>query len=158
MKNHSGFTLIEVMVAIAIFSILAGVSTYSYLSGMPERRVTAESRQLFAGIQRSRSEAVGRGENITIDFDTGANSYEITFTDPDDNVITIAEYDFPAYINMYEVTGDDSFYTFNARGLKIGPTSIVRMQYHREGPLQRGIRVTSAGGISIIDETDNNWE
>lgn len=152
MKPTAGFTLIEVMVSIAILSLLAGISVYSFLSGLPERKVRAASRSLYAGIQETRSEAVKRGERITISFDLAADSYRIT--DADGN--RIGSHAFADSIDLYEVTRKDNSFTYNPRGM--GESATARIQYYKPGPLKRGIRVTSAGGIALIDETDNNWE
>lgn len=153
MKRNAGFTLIELMVTIAIIAIMSGVGFYSFLSGMPDRRVLKSVRDLYVGIQDARSEAVSRGQNITIEFNSG----NFVITDPDDN--EIRRHDFPDYIDLYSVTagGSDDVYTFNARGMKTGVNGIVRIQYTREGPLRRGVRVTSAGGVSMIDENSANW-
>ena len=154
MKTTYGFTLIEMMVTIAILSVLAGIGGYSFLNGLPERRVIAASRDLYAGIREAQSEAINRGEEITITFNTDGDSY--TIADENDNQIN--NHEFPDFINLYEVTGDENFYVFDARGMKNVPSSRVRLQYYKSGPLRMGVRVTSAGGISIIDETDANWE
>lgn len=150
MKSNSGFTLIELMVTIAIMSILVGISVYSFLNGLPDRRVRSASRDLYAGIQEARSEAAKRGENITITFDTSADSYSVT----DTNGNQIGSHTFPDHIDLYEVTNDTS-YTFNYRGM--GEDGRVRIKYYRSGPKKMGVRVTRAGGISLIDETDSNW-
>ena len=151
MKSTAGFTLIELMVTIAIIGILATFSSYSYFRGLPDRRVGSASRALYAGIQEARSEAVLRGEDVTITFSTGGDSYDLT----DANGNQIGRYEFPGYIDLYEVTGADNSYTYNSRGL--GESSIVRLQYYKAGPRRMGVRVTNAGGISIIDETDSDW-
>jgi len=151
MKPNAGFTLIEVMVAIAILGLIAGTSVYSFLNGLPERRVRAASRHLYAGIQKARSEAVKRGLRMTITFDIAADSLRIT--DAEDK--TIGSYAFAGYIDLYEATGDNSF-TYNSRGM--GESGTVRIRYCKSGATKRGVRVTSAGGIALIDETDSNWD
>jgi type IV fimbrial biogenesis protein FimT len=156
MKDKSGFTLMELMVTIAIFSILSGIAAYSYLSGLPERRAMSASRDLYAGVQESRSEAVGRGEGITITFNTGQESYTIT----DSGGNQIAEHDFPDYINLSAVTGDDNFFTFDSSGriTNLATSEIVKLHYDKSGQRQWGVRVTPAGGITLIDETNENWK
>lgn len=150
MKTQFGFTLIEVMVSLAILGILAGISAYSFLNGLPERRVRAGSRHLYAGFQEARSEAVKRGEKVTIRFDIAADSFRIT----DANNKQIGSHTFAGYMDLYEATRDNSF-TYNSRGM--GESGSVRIRYYKAGAAKRGVRVTSAGGIALIDETDSNW-
>lgn len=155
MKKKAGFTLIELMVTIAVLAILTGIAGYQFLSGLPERRVLSASRDLYAGLQEARSKAVTRGEKITISFNTGDGSYTISDSDGDQ----IAEHTFPDFIDLYEITpggGDDS-YTFDTRGMKTGDSGRVRIEYYKSGPVKRGVRVTQAGGISLIEESDENW-
>ena len=151
--GQSGFTLLELMVTIAIVGLMSGVASYSFLSGMPERRVIKSVRALYNGIQDARSEAVERGQDITITFNSG--NYIVT----DPNNIEISRHEFLDYIDLYSVTGGGGGdqYTFNGRGMKTGVNGRVRIQYTRSGPLKRGVRVTSVGGVSMIDETDANW-
>jgi prepilin-type N-terminal cleavage/methylation domain-containing protein len=155
MKNKAGFTLIELMVTIAIFGIIAGISGNSFLRGLPNRRVISASRDLYANINMARSQAVNRSEDVTITFDLANDRLAIT----DINGNEIGRHDFPDHIDLYEVTGGDNFYTFNSRGMKNVPSSRVRLRYTGAGALARGVRVTTAGGISMIDETDpDNWD
>ncbi len=146
MRKDAGFSLIEVMVTIAIIGILSGVVTYNYLSGMPERRVQKSARELYGGIQTARSEAVKRGENVSIVF--GASDY--TINDADGNLIVNQV--LSDHVEVFSVTppGDANTYTFNARGMKTGISGQVNIRYVRDGALTGGVRVTSVGGISII--------
>jgi prepilin-type N-terminal cleavage/methylation domain-containing protein len=153
MKNSKGFTLIELMVTIAIIGIVSAVAGYTFLSGMPERRVLSASRDLYAGIVEARSQAIQINQNVTITFDLANDRFTIT----DAAGATITTHVFPDYIDLYEVTGTDNFYVFNPRGMKIPPSSRVRIRYTGTGAMARGVRVTAAGGISIIDETDATW-
>ena len=152
-KDQSGFTLLELMTTIALVAVLSGVGGYSYLNGMPERRVVRATRDLYNGIQNARSEAIERGQNITITFNSG----DFIITDPGGT--ELSRHTFPPYIDLYSVTagGAGDQYVFNERGMKTGVNGRVRIQYTRTGPLKRGVRVTSVGGITMIDETDPNW-
>ena len=146
MRKDAGFSLIEVMVTIAIIGILTGIVSYNYLSGMPQRRVQKSARELYGGIQTARSEAVKRGENVSIVF--GVSGY--TILDADNN--TILNQVIHNSIQVYQVTGDAGTrtYTFNARGMKDGASGQVDIRYVHDGALTSSVRVTSVGGISII--------
>ncbi len=151
MKKSAGLTLIELMAAIAIFGILAGVAGYYYLGGLPNRRVLSESRELYRAIQNARSEAVNRGEDVTITFDLANDSFTPSTTS--------GPIPFPDYIDLYKASGGggDNSYTFTPRGLLDGDTGRVKIKYHRPGPIEMGVLITKAGGISLIDETDDSW-
>ncbi len=69
-KNRSGFTLIELMVVIAIIAILSAIAVPSIMAWLPNMRLKAAARDVYSNIQRARVEAVKRNTCITIKFTT----------------------------------------------------------------------------------------
>ena len=61
MHRPYGFTLVELMVTIAIFAILVTVAVPSFRLIIENNRVTAASNELVAAFNYARSEAVRRG-------------------------------------------------------------------------------------------------
>ncbi len=71
-SQASGFTLIEMMVAVAIMGILAAVAFPSLQTMLRNSEVRNAAESVVNGLQRARAEAVSRNSNV--DFVFGANS------------------------------------------------------------------------------------
>lgn len=67
-----GFTLIEMMVAVAIMGILAAVAFPSLQTMLRNSEVRNAAESVVNGLQRARAEAVSRNTNVNLVF--GANS------------------------------------------------------------------------------------
>ncbi len=66
MHQKTGFTLIELMVTVAIAVILLGVAVPSFFSIIQNNRATAQANDLLSSINVARSEAVKRGATTTV--------------------------------------------------------------------------------------------
>lgn len=66
MKTHCGFTLIELMVAVAIVAILAVVAAPNMFDMLAANRVQAEQREFAGALSTARSEAAARGRTATL--------------------------------------------------------------------------------------------
>jgi type IV fimbrial biogenesis protein FimT len=66
MKKHSGFTLIELMVTVAILAILLAVGVPSFRSMVENNRIRAVGNDLVVALQFARSEAIKRGASVTL--------------------------------------------------------------------------------------------
>lgn len=65
-ENNSGFTLIELMVTVAIAGILVGVAIPSFTSTISSNRLTTNANQFVAALNLARSEAVKRDIQVTV--------------------------------------------------------------------------------------------
>ena len=62
----SGFTLIEMSVAIAIVAILSGLGAVSFGGVAAKSRVTGEANDLLIAVEVARAEATKRGRRVTV--------------------------------------------------------------------------------------------
>lgn len=66
MVKFRGFTLIELMVAVAIVAILAAVAVPGMRDFVHANRLAAQSNELLGALALARSEAVKRGANVSV--------------------------------------------------------------------------------------------
>ena len=64
--KQTGFTLIELMVTLAVVAIVAGIAAPSFSDMMQDNRLITSSNELLGGIALTRSEAIKRGERVVI--------------------------------------------------------------------------------------------
>jgi len=70
--GSSGFSLIELMIGIAIMAILAGLAMPSFQAWLQNTQIRNAAESVQNGLQRARAEAVGRNTNV--EFVLGAGS------------------------------------------------------------------------------------
>lgn len=71
MTRFKGFTLVELMVVVALFAIAATIAMPGFQSMIQNNRLTTTTNTLLAGLQLARNEAVTTRSSITV---CGANA------------------------------------------------------------------------------------
>jgi len=71
-KAFAGFTLPELMIAIAVLAVLAGMALPSFLQMLRNYEVRVAAESVANGLQRARAEAVSR--NASVQFVLGTNT------------------------------------------------------------------------------------
>ena len=75
-RLQAGFTLVELMIAIAIVGILATIAVPNILGEMPKFRLNGATRQIAGHLMEARMMAVKQNKNIKVTF-TDGNEYKI---------------------------------------------------------------------------------
>jgi len=73
MAARRGFTLVELMVALAVLGILAIVAAPSFVAFIEMQRLRGVNHELLTDIQFVRSEALRRGERVGMRFGSGGS-------------------------------------------------------------------------------------
>jgi type IV fimbrial biogenesis protein FimT len=88
MQKTSGFTLMELMVTIAIVAIISAIAIPNFIAWIPKFKLGGASRDVLAILQGTRIRAVKDNTNYVLMFDTGNESYTAFLDDgagtPDD--------------------------------------------------------------------------
>ena len=127
--KHSGFSLIELMMALVVLAIMVGTAIPSFQSLMRDQRTSGMTNDLVSALHLARSEAVKRKQavtvcrraNLTDDPPTcaldNATSYTVGWlvtTDDSDGSATLRAWNAPASNPVIE--GPSGGVTFNSMG------------------------------------------
>jgi type IV fimbrial biogenesis protein FimT len=75
MQKTSGFTLMELMVTIAIIAILSAIAIPNFIAWIPKFKLGGGCRDVLAILQKTRVQAVKDNTSYVLMFDTGNESY-----------------------------------------------------------------------------------
>lgn len=117
MKNRSGFTLIELIVTISVFAILASIATPNILSWMSSARVSSASRQVMSVIQDARMHAIKENSRTRIEFPAAGNSYVTRKWNRGTNTWNVQTHDLPPRVSLTSAFGNGTVLAFGSNGL-----------------------------------------
>lgn len=77
MEKKAGFTLVEVMIVIAVFAIMAAVAIPTFMSLLPGMRLNGATRQVASDLMAARMKAVKLNQRTKVSFGSTGYGYEI---------------------------------------------------------------------------------
>ncbi len=157
-NNIRGFTLLELMMVLAIAAILVGWGFPSLIQSIKNNAVASQSMSLMAMLNFTKSEAIRRNTDVTIVLNARAGGWDAYVDDPNNE--TDVEGCIPGQLRCTEnegalLTAATTEVTFNNRGYIRGiddpwaPETIFLQHEQCAGLNQRTrIDITPTGQIS----------
>jgi prepilin-type N-terminal cleavage/methylation domain-containing protein len=160
-KKNAGFTLMEVLITIAIIGIVTAIAIPNFITFLPRWRAKVAATDLFSNLQLTKMTAIRKGQNVSVTF-TG-NSYVIGLIN---KTVQLSEYksgiEFRGPAPEYR-TVEVSPLTFNSRGML---TTAEGYAYFSSGDIADGdpdkvyyrAGATTAGVISMEMKVGDEWQ
>lgn len=161
MRSDSGFTLFELLVAVALIAILSAVSLPVLSEGVVRNSVWTASEMIGSQVRQARLKAISRNTPFRVDFDcpvVGQFRVLVVTGDPlvdddADRCSTTLEYDSGIFAMPTSVSYGDALPTLevNGRGMysAIGGAVPVVITIGYGGRTFRSITVSATGQISF---------
>ena len=153
MSRNKGFTLLELMIVIAIFGILAAIMTPSFLEWRDRSKVQGDATELRSAFESAKLRAIKHNTNVVVVFPDNV-SYQV-FIDANEDGIRDAGEDVlltralapGVTITTNTFVGADM--AFNPRGMANGPNSTGRVIMTSPGGATYEVVVSSFGRIRM---------
>jgi type IV fimbrial biogenesis protein FimT len=153
MSRNKGFTLIELMIVIAIFGVLAGIMTPSFLAWRDRSKVRGDASELRAVFESTKLRAIKHNVNAVVTF-PDTTSYQ-AFVDTNNNgaldagedIIVTRTLSPGVTITTITFVGNDM--AFNPRGMANGPNSTGRVILTSPGGESYEVVVSSFGRVRL---------
>ncbi len=147
--NQQGFTLIEMMIVVAIVAVLAAIAVPSFNDFFEKNRLKRAAEEVYGLLVKAKAETVVRNLNLSVSADTGAwcvgyattVACDCTETDPD-----------TAGACAVPIAGDNVLQVIDGAAFT-GVT--VSENFAGSGPTFNSVRGTAGGGrVSLVA---GNW-
>jgi type IV fimbrial biogenesis protein FimT len=146
MKNLRGFTLIELIITIAIASILLSVGVPSFTEMIRNNRITAQANEFITTANLARSEAIRRGTTINVSSTSGNNAWQNgwSMTVASDSTVLRQT---AALGGGNTLTGSVSTFAFNSQGYSNNTDTLTLCNSNTTKG--REIKIALTGRISV---------
>ena len=172
MCKNSGFTLVELMIGIAIISILVSVAVPAVINGwLPNYRLKSAARDLYSNLQKARLEAVKRNVDVIAVFTPAAydpdgrvGSYQIFVDDNpangalDGGERIIVQIGMPKNTSLYFSSFVENKSGFTSRGLPWS-NHWGTVELRNNNSIYYQITMSSTGSMRLRTSNDgSNWK
>ena len=178
MKEFTGFTLIELMIAISILALILVVGVPSFRVTIQNNRVITNANELISAVMIARNEAIKRGVNVQIMSNSGNSNWTTGWTiitdDNNDGVFNsspavstcIPPADCLVHtrtglnggVGLNSVVNNVAFFEFDPRGRRrtvvSQPDTLVMCDVRGFVPQARAILITNTGRGRVVSATD----
>lgn len=113
LSRQSGFTLVELMVAIVVLAILIAIAVPSFKTQIQSSKMRTTTADFITAIAYARSQAVTRAENVHVRAKTGGWAAGWCVTVGGDCAAPLRDFEAPKGI---AVSGTGTSYSFNQLG------------------------------------------
>lgn len=176
-----GFTLMEVIVIVAIIGIMSSIAVPAIRTWAPNYRLKSAAREVFSNLQKARSMAVKFNRNTAVVFDT-ANSRVVLCDNWDTSVspsICIGEQHTVDFVSagygigyghgnatqdvpggafpLGDVTFSANTAVFNSRGLLAGTSGYVYLD-HQTNTATYAVGSLTSGVVRILKWQGGIWQ
>ncbi|MEC5210029.1 type IV fimbrial biogenesis protein FimT [Psychrobacter sp. PL15] len=104
LTTSSGFTLIELMVTIAVLAIIVSIAAPNISTQLANQRVKSTTATLTNALKEAKVESVIRRQKVTLSYDNTSDPRFITTTGSDGSVIASYSYTSQSTIRPLSVT------------------------------------------------------
>ena len=144
MRKDTGFSLIEVMVVMAIMAILSAIAIPGIIQWLPKHRVGTAARDVKSTLEFARSNAIKTNLIVTVIFDW--DNERLTVVDA--GATTLRTRQMPGDVDLQDI-GLGTPVTFNGHGFSNGSSGGVVVVNTSNATLRRSITLTIGGTARI---------
>jgi type IV fimbrial biogenesis protein FimT len=159
-----GFTLVELMIAIAVGAIILVAALPSFSAVLHKNRISTATSQLYVSLNTARSEAIKRRESVSVCPSTDSSSCDtsdidwsdgwLIFEDPDEDrlrqsgesIIRLVE-SLHSGIDIAVENNVESGVKFNPTGDAFGTFGEFRICHSNSNVSSKAIRVSATGRV-----------
>jgi prepilin-type N-terminal cleavage/methylation domain-containing protein len=156
-KGSSGFTIIELLVAMVIFSILAGIAIPAFSVWIPRQRLKNAVRDVYSNMQLAKLEAIRNARDCKVTVDETNKKYTIAVGANTIKEVSLSGYSSDILFGGASGAATSGLITFSARGLATTTGNIYLTNSDEEG-LSYRVEVKSAGIVCMYKWNGTDWE
>lgn len=145
-----GFSLVELMIGIAIMAILVSIAFPNYQTMLMNSQIRNAAESVIDGIQKARAEAVSRNTNVVFALGTGS-SWTVSVVNATTPIESRPSTEGSANVTVTTLAADlttvATTVTFNSLGgvVPAPPTSLAQVNFTAVGG-NKNLRVTIGAG------------